>query len=70
MAISVGTLNLNNLFSRYNFQAEVGLVPGEDAGGSRSGSSRALCARACIWSGWSTPRMPLRPLRLRGASWP
>jgi endonuclease/exonuclease/phosphatase family metal-dependent hydrolase len=33
MAISVGTFNLNNLFSRYNFQAEVGSVPGEDTGG-------------------------------------
>ncbi len=33
MTLSIGTFNLNNLFSRYNFQAEVDSVPAEEAGG-------------------------------------
>ena len=33
MTISIGTFNLNNLFSRYNFRAEVAAVPPQDAGG-------------------------------------
>ncbi len=33
MAIRVGTFNLNNLFSRFNFQAEVDQAPGDDPGG-------------------------------------
>ena len=33
MSIKVGTFNLNNLFSRFNFQAEVAAVPGQEAGG-------------------------------------
>lgn len=33
MAISVGTFNLNNLFSRYNFQAEIAALPPHEAGG-------------------------------------
>jgi endonuclease/exonuclease/phosphatase family metal-dependent hydrolase len=33
MSVKVGTFNLNNLFSRFNFQAEVGAVPGAEAGG-------------------------------------
>ena len=33
MAVTVGTFNLNNLFSRFNFSAEVEAVPGQDAGG-------------------------------------
>lgn len=33
MSITIGTFNLNNLFSRYNFQAEISSVPPEDAGG-------------------------------------
>ncbi|MEM8870343.1 MAG: endonuclease/exonuclease/phosphatase family protein [Pseudomonadota bacterium] len=33
MEISVGTFNLNNLFSRYNFRAEVADLPADDAGG-------------------------------------
>jgi exonuclease III len=31
--IRVGTFNLNNLFSRYNFQAGINALPGEEAGG-------------------------------------
>jgi endonuclease/exonuclease/phosphatase family metal-dependent hydrolase len=31
--IRVGTFNLNNLFSRYNFQAETDAIPGADPGG-------------------------------------
>jgi len=33
MTIRVGTFNLNNLFSRFNFQAEVGQAPADDPGG-------------------------------------
>ena len=33
MSISVGTFNLNNLFSRYNFRAAVESIPPQDAGG-------------------------------------
>lgn len=33
MSITVGTFNLNNLFSRFNFQAEIGQAPAEDLGG-------------------------------------
>ena len=33
MPISIGTLNLNNLFSRYNFQAEIAALPPHEAGG-------------------------------------
>ena len=33
MPISVGTFNLNNLFSRYNFQAEIVALPPHEAGG-------------------------------------
>jgi exonuclease III len=33
MIVSVGTFNLNNLFSRFNFQAEIGQVPDDDPGG-------------------------------------
>ena len=33
MIVSVGTFNLNNLFSRFNFQAEIGQLPDEDSGG-------------------------------------
>ncbi len=33
MAISIGTFNLNNLFSRYNFQAEIEALPPHEAGG-------------------------------------
>ena len=33
MTISIGTFNLNNLFSRYNFQAEIAALPPHDAGG-------------------------------------
>jgi len=33
MSISVGTFNLNNLFSRYNFQAEIDALPSHQAGG-------------------------------------
>ena len=33
MKVKVGTFNLNNLFSRFNFQAEVGAAPDNDTGG-------------------------------------
>ena len=33
MIVRVGTFNLNNLFSRFNFQAEIGQVPGDNSGG-------------------------------------
>lgn len=33
MSISIGTFNLNNLFSRYNFQAEISALPPHEAGG-------------------------------------
>jgi endonuclease/exonuclease/phosphatase family metal-dependent hydrolase len=33
MRLSVGTFNLNNLFSRYNFQAEIVALPPHQAGG-------------------------------------
>jgi endonuclease/exonuclease/phosphatase family metal-dependent hydrolase len=33
MSIRVGTFNLNNLFSRFNFQADVAAVPSDDPGG-------------------------------------
>ena len=33
MSITIGTFNLNNLFSRYNFQAEIAALPPDDAGG-------------------------------------
>ncbi|MCU0969083.1 MAG: endonuclease/exonuclease/phosphatase family protein [Rubrivivax sp.] len=33
MSITLGTFNLNNLFSRYNFQAEVPSLPAEELGG-------------------------------------
>ena len=37
MEISVGTFNIKNLFSRFNFAADIStLTPGEDAGGSSS----------------------------------
>ncbi|MEK7734942.1 MAG: endonuclease/exonuclease/phosphatase family protein, partial [Pseudomonadota bacterium] len=36
MEITVGTFNLNNLFSRYNFEAEIDALPagGPDLGGT------------------------------------
>ena len=33
MSISIGTFNLNNLFSRYNFKAEIAALPPHEAGG-------------------------------------
>ena len=33
MIVRIGTFNLNNLFSRFNFQAEIGQVPHDDPGG-------------------------------------
>lgn len=33
MQVSVGTFNLNNLFSRYNFRAEIDALPPHEAGG-------------------------------------
>ncbi len=33
MSITIGTFNLNNLFSRYNFQAEIVALPPHEAGG-------------------------------------
>ena len=33
MPLSVGTFNLNNLFSRYNFQAQIAALPPHEAGG-------------------------------------
>ena len=33
MIVRVGTFNLNNLFSRFNFQAEIDQAPGADPGG-------------------------------------
>lgn len=33
MSVTIGTFNLNNLFSRYNFQAEIASLPPDDAGG-------------------------------------
>lgn len=33
MIVRIGTFNLNNLFSRFNFQAEVGQIPHDDPGG-------------------------------------
>ncbi len=33
MLVKVGTFNLNNLFSRYNFQSEIGQLPVDDPGG-------------------------------------
>src|SRR4030095_7275136 len=33
MIIRIGTFNINNLFSRFNFQAEVGQIPDDDPGG-------------------------------------
>ena len=33
MSVTVGTFNLNNLFSRYNFRAEIGNIPQTESGG-------------------------------------
>ena len=33
MSITIGTFNLNNLFSRFNFQAEIGQAPADEPGG-------------------------------------
>jgi endonuclease/exonuclease/phosphatase family metal-dependent hydrolase len=33
MTIRIGTFNLNNLFSRFNFKAEIGQAPADDPGG-------------------------------------
>ncbi len=33
MSVTVGTFNLNNLFSRFNFQSEIGQVPADEPGG-------------------------------------
>lgn len=33
MSLSIGTFNLNNLFSRYNFRAELDTIPPDEAGG-------------------------------------
>ena len=33
MIVRIGTFNLDNLFSRFNSQAEIGQVPDEDPGG-------------------------------------
>ena len=33
MIVRIGTFNLNNLFSRFNFQAEIGQIPDDDLGG-------------------------------------
>lgn len=33
MHVSIGTFNLNNLFSRYNFEAEIAALPPHEAGG-------------------------------------
>ena len=33
MSITVGTFNLNNLFSRVNFKAEIGQAPADEPGG-------------------------------------
>ena len=33
MIVRIGTFNLNNLFSRYNFNAEIGQIPDDDPGG-------------------------------------
>jgi exonuclease III len=33
MIVRIGTFNLNNLFSRFNFQAEIGQIPDDDPGG-------------------------------------
>ena len=33
MSITIGTFNLNNLFSRFDFQAEIDQIPTNDTGG-------------------------------------
>ena len=33
MVVRIGTFNLNNLFSRYNFTAEIADIPDDDPGG-------------------------------------
>lgn len=33
MIVRIGTFNLNNLFSRYNFKAEIGAIPDDTSGG-------------------------------------
>ncbi|MCD4823454.1 MAG: endonuclease/exonuclease/phosphatase family protein [Phycisphaerae bacterium] len=46
MIVRIGTFNLNNLFSRFNFQAKIGQIPDDDPGGiTLTFSQDELCVR-------------------------
>lgn len=54
--VRVGTFNLNNLFSRYNFQAEIGTIPGEDPGGITLTFESSERKVRTFWDGWLMPK--------------